>query len=146
MTNRTMTRRDFGSKVITVSAAAAAASLAAPAVLGAAKARVVVIGGGAGGGTVARYVAKGSDDIAVTLINDSPTYSTCFFSNLYLGGFLSFESTTHSYDTLAADYGIVTEQERTGVNKVLNAAAMTYVAAAAASVLQLLYWISRARD
>ena len=47
---------------------------------------------------------------------------------------------------LAADYGIVTEQERAGVNKVLNAAAMTYVAAAAASVLQLLYWISRARD
>ena len=93
MTNRTMTRRDFGSKVITVSAAAAAASLAAPAVLGAAKARVVVIGGGAGGGTVARYVAKGSDDIAVTLINDSPTYSTCFFSNLYLGGFRSFELT-----------------------------------------------------
>ncbi len=106
MTNRTMTRRDFGSKVITVSAAAAAASLAAPAVLGAAKARVVVIGGGAGGGTVARYVAKGSDDIAVTLINDSPTYSTCFFSNLYLGGFRSFESISHSYDTLAADYGI----------------------------------------
>ena len=47
---------------------------------------------------------------------------------------------------LAAEYGIVTEQERVGVNKVLNAAAMTYVAAAAASVLQLLYWISRARD
>jgi len=47
---------------------------------------------------------------------------------------------------LAADYGIVTEQERGGVNKVLNAAAMTYVAAAATSVLQLLYWISRARD
>ena len=36
--------------------------------------------------------------------------------------------------------------EKAGVDKVLNAAAMTYVAAAAASVLQLLYWISRARD
>lgn len=47
---------------------------------------------------------------------------------------------------LASEYGIVTDQERVGVNKVLNAAAMTYVAAAAASVLQLLYWISRARD
>ncbi len=47
---------------------------------------------------------------------------------------------------LAAEYGIVTDRERTGVNKVLNAAAMTYVAAAATSVLQLLYWISRARD
>ena len=47
---------------------------------------------------------------------------------------------------LAFEYGIVSTQERQGVNKVLNAAAMTYVAAAAASVLQLLYWISRARD
>ena len=47
---------------------------------------------------------------------------------------------------LASEYGIVTDQERLGVNKVLNAAAMTYIAAAAASVLQLLYWISRARD
>jgi len=47
---------------------------------------------------------------------------------------------------LAAEYGIVSEQERVGVNKVLNAAAMTYVAAAASSVLQLLYWINRARN
>jgi len=39
MTKRTMTRREFGSKVITVSAAAAAASLAAPTVVGAAKPR-----------------------------------------------------------------------------------------------------------
>ena len=106
MTNRTMTRREFGGKVITVSAAAAAAGLAAPAVLGAAKPRLVVVGGGAGGGTVARYVAKGSEDVDVTLINDSPSYSTCFFSNLYLGGFQSFESITHNYDSLAADYGI----------------------------------------
>ena len=47
---------------------------------------------------------------------------------------------------LAFEYGLVTAQEKEGVDKVLNAAAMTYVAAAAASVLQLLYWISRARD
>ena len=47
---------------------------------------------------------------------------------------------------LASEYGIVTEQERVGVDKVLNAAAMTYVAAAAASILQLLYWISRSRN
>jgi Zn-dependent membrane protease YugP len=47
---------------------------------------------------------------------------------------------------LAVEYGIVSPQEKEGVDKVLNAAAMTYVAAAAASVLQLLYWISRARD
>ena len=46
---------------------------------------------------------------------------------------------------LSMEYGIVTAQEKTGIDKVLNAAAMTYVAAAASSVLQLLYWVSLAR-
>lgn len=105
MTNRKMTRRKFGSTVITVSAAAAA-GLASPAVLGEAKPRVVVIGGGAGGATVARYIAKGSDGVAVTLINESLTYSTCFFSNLFIGGYRSFQSISHTYDKLASDYGI----------------------------------------
>lgn len=40
--------------------------------------------------------------------------------------------------------GLVTIQERTGVKRVLNAAALTYVAAAAAAVLQLLYFAIRA--
>lgn len=47
---------------------------------------------------------------------------------------------------LATEYGIVTDQERAGVDRVLNAAAMTYIAAAAASVLQLLYFIGLSRD
>ena len=47
---------------------------------------------------------------------------------------------------LSVEYGIVSPQEKGGVDSVLNAAAMTYVAAAASSVLQLLYWISRARN
>lgn len=46
---------------------------------------------------------------------------------------------------LAVEYGIVSEKEREGVDKVLDAAALTYVAAAASSVLQLLYFISRSR-
>lgn len=36
---------------------------------------------------------------------------------------------------------IQTSQEREGVNSVLNAAAFTYIAALAASLLQLLYWV-----
>jgi Zn-dependent membrane protease YugP len=36
---------------------------------------------------------------------------------------------------------IQTPQERDGVNAVLNAAAFTYIAALAAAVLQLLYWV-----
>jgi sulfide dehydrogenase [flavocytochrome c] flavoprotein subunit len=88
--------------------AATAAGLAAPRYLrAAARPRVVVIGGGPGGATVSRYLAKDSANaIDVTLIEDSPSFTTCFFSNLYLGGFRSFESITHSYDRLEAGYGI----------------------------------------
>ena len=42
--------------------------------------------------------------------------------------------------------GLVREDEREGVNKVLDAAALTYVAALVGSVLQLLYYIAAARD
>jgi len=45
---------------------------------------------------------------------------------------------------LAVEYGIVSAQERSGMDKVLNAAALTYVAAAAASIMQLLYFLMRA--
>ena len=45
---------------------------------------------------------------------------------------------------LAVEYGIVAAQERVGMDKVLNAAALTYVAAAAASIMQLLYFLMRA--
>jgi Zn-dependent membrane protease YugP len=44
---------------------------------------------------------------------------------------------------LAVQYGIVSSQERTGVDSVLNAAALTYVAAAVASLGQLLYFLVR---
>jgi uncharacterized protein len=40
------------------------------------------------------------------------------------------------------ELNLVTETEAGGVNAVLDAAALTYVAAAAGAVLQLLYWIS----
>ena len=45
-----------------------------------------------------------------------------------------------------AELGLVTAAEQQGVNAVLNAAALTYVAAAAGAVLQLLYWLSRLQD
>jgi uncharacterized protein len=42
--------------------------------------------------------------------------------------------------------GLVRENEREGVSKVLNAAALTYVAALVTSLLTLLYYITAARD
>lgn len=82
---------------------ATGALLAAPTVWGQAKPKVVVIGGGAGGATCARYIAKDSDGaVEVTLIDANPIYTTCFFSNLYIGGFREFESLKHGYDKLAS--------------------------------------------
>ncbi|MDF1716740.1 MAG: NAD(P)/FAD-dependent oxidoreductase [Antarcticimicrobium sp.] len=84
-----------------------AAALSAPAVLGAGRPRVVVIGGGAGGATAARYLAKDSKGaIDVTLVEPTRTYFTCFFSNLYLGGFRTLDSIGHTYGTLAAQFGV----------------------------------------
>jgi sulfide dehydrogenase [flavocytochrome c] flavoprotein chain len=83
------------------------ATFAAPMVIAQTRPRVIVIGGGAGGATVARYLAKDSKGaLDVVLIEPSRIYYTCFFSNLYLGGFRSFESLGHSYGKLAAEYGI----------------------------------------
>jgi hypothetical protein len=45
---------------------------------------------------------------------------------------------------LAYEYGIVHRAEQAGVAKVLNAAALTYVAAAVSSLLTLLYFLMRA--
>jgi uncharacterized protein len=45
---------------------------------------------------------------------------------------------------LAFEHGIVLEQERVGMSKVLNAAALTYVAAAISSLMTLLYFLFRA--
>jgi sulfide dehydrogenase [flavocytochrome c] flavoprotein subunit len=96
-----LTRRSFIGTGI-----AAGTLLAAPAVLGQAKPRVVVIGGGAGGATTARYLAKdGKGAIDVTLVEANPVYTTCFFSNLYLGGFYDFEKLQHRYERLA-DAGV----------------------------------------
>lgn len=42
--------------------------------------------------------------------------------------------------------GLVREDERAGVSKVLHAAALTYVAALVSSVMELLYYVMAARD
>ncbi len=97
-----MNRRQLLASAVTVSAA-----LSAPTVLGQARPRVVVVGGGAGGATAARYIAKDSQGaIDVTLVDSSKAYYSCFFSNLYIGGFRDFDSIGHSYGTLASTYGI----------------------------------------
>jgi sulfide dehydrogenase [flavocytochrome c] flavoprotein subunit len=86
---------------------AATGMLAMPNIARAAKPKVVVVGGGAGGATAARYLAKDSKGaIDVTLVEASKRYYTCFFSNLYLGGYRDYDSIGHGYDGLAYGHGI----------------------------------------
>ncbi|MBN2160974.1 MAG: zinc metallopeptidase [Spirochaetes bacterium] len=56
---------------------------------------------------------------------------------------VEFNASTRAKEMLAS-YGIIPGSELVGVRKVLSAAAMTYVAAAASSVMTLLYFLIRA--
>ncbi|MEZ5818503.1 MAG: FCSD flavin-binding domain-containing protein [Hyphomicrobiaceae bacterium] len=97
-------RRSF---VAGAATAAGSLTLAAPSVLGQGKPKVVVIGGGPGGATAAKYIARDSKGaIEVTLVEPAKQFTTCFHSNLYLGGFKTFEEITHGYDKLASGYGV----------------------------------------
>ncbi|MHA6324955.1 FCSD flavin-binding domain-containing protein [Roseivivax sp. CAU 1753] len=98
---------------------AAALGLGAPMLRAQGTPRVVVVGGGAGGATAARQIAKDSAGaIDVTLIEPTRTYYTCFFSNLYIGGFRDMRTLAHDYGRLASDYGInVVHDWATGVDR-----------------------------
>ncbi len=114
-----ITRRHFG-----ILLGAASATLAMPAYLRAqTKPRVVVIGGGPGGATAARYIAKDSEGaIDVTLIDASENFTTCFFSNLVLGGYRDMASITHNWDKLQANFGV---KKITAMAKSIDPAAKT---------------------
>ncbi len=98
-----LTRRNFGKGL-----GALATAIAAPSLLRAqSKGRLVVIGGGAAGATLAKYAARDSKGaLEVTLVQENPLYTTCFYSNLYLGGMRSFDSITHGYTKLSQAYGV----------------------------------------
>lgn len=67
-----------------------------------AAAKVVVIGGGAGGATAAHFIKKdGGAAVDVTLVEAKRSYSSSFFSNLYLGGFRPYASLNHDYTNLS---------------------------------------------
>lgn len=55
---------------------------------------------------------------------------------------VEFDATSRA-KRLVVETGIISAQEREGMDKVLNAAALTYVAAAATSILTLLYFLLR---
>lgn len=111
-----LTRRHFTSGL------AAAAAFGFPAIARAqGAARIVIIGGGAGGATVASRLKLAAPQLDVTLIEARAAYTTCFHSNLYLGGLRSYASLVQSYDGLRA----------LGVNVVTGAASDVDTAAKA---------------
>jgi sulfide dehydrogenase [flavocytochrome c] flavoprotein chain len=92
-----ITRREFALIAAGASAAAAASDLIRPA-YGAGPAKIVIVGGGPGGASVASRLKAADASLDVTLIEPKDKYTTCFYSNLYIGGFRSFKSITHDYE------------------------------------------------
>ncbi|HRV63971.1 MAG TPA: FCSD flavin-binding domain-containing protein [Albidovulum sp.] len=105
-------------RTVIAGGAGAAGLILAPAVLGQGRPRVVVIGGGAGGASAARHLAIASGGaVDVTLVEASPLYTTCFFSNFYLGGLRDIESLQFGYDGLAAAGVTVIHDLATGIDR-----------------------------
>ncbi len=97
-----MTRRTFG-KLTTAAGMSAAGAISMPSIATAEPgARIVIVGGGPGGATVALQLKQAAPDLQITLIDSRPVHTTCFYSNLYLGGFRSFPSLVQSFDGLKA--------------------------------------------
>lgn len=73
--------------------------------------KVVVIGGGAGGASVVQYLAA-TGGFDITLVEPKRIYTTCFYSNLYLGGFQTLDVLQHRYDGLAKHSGVTVAADR----------------------------------
>ena len=97
-----ITRRTFG-KLAVVAGISSAGTLSMPSIASAEPgARIVIIGGGPGGATVAVQLKQAAPDLQITLIDSRPVHTTCFNSNLYLGGFQTFSSLVHGFEGLKA--------------------------------------------
>ena len=102
-----LSRRHFIKLLAKAGATTAIGSLWLPGTVSAKHgAHVVVIGGGFGGSVCAKYIKLFDSSIDVTLIESNKNYITCPFSNTVLAGINKIDFITHSYEQLAAKYGI----------------------------------------
>jgi sulfide dehydrogenase [flavocytochrome c] flavoprotein subunit len=83
----------------------AAAVLAAPFIARAqgTAGKVVVVGGGFGGATAARFVHRADPRLDVVLVEASPDYLACPFSNEVIAGFREITAQHFDYRAIAAD-------------------------------------------
>ena len=99
-----LTRRYFLAGAAGLSVAAG--GLPRPAI-GQARPKVVIVGGGAGGASVLRRLVElGNGALDITLVEPQATYTACFYSNLFLGGFQPLEILQHEYGTIAKLPGV----------------------------------------
>jgi NADPH-dependent 2,4-dienoyl-CoA reductase/sulfur reductase-like enzyme len=108
--NAHTSRRQF------LKAASAVALFPAPALAQGAGPKVVVIGGGFAGGTAARFLKKVNPAIAVTLVEASPTFTACPFSNMVIAGLRELSAQQFKYDAIAKDGVTLAMQAATGVD------------------------------
>ena len=113
MTGQRSSRRDF---LKTAAAGASAALLPLPAIAQGAGGRVVVVGGGFAGTTCARFIKRINPRIDVTLVEASPTFTACPFSNGVVAGLRELNAQQFGYDKVAADHVTLTMAPATAVN------------------------------
>jgi sulfide dehydrogenase [flavocytochrome c] flavoprotein chain len=113
MTGRRTSRRDF---LKTAAAGASATLLPLPAIAQGAGGRVVVVGGGFGGTTCARFIKRINPRIDVTLVEASPTFTACPFSNTVIAGLRELAAQQFGYDKVAADQITLAMAPATTVN------------------------------
>ena len=113
MTAHRWSRRDF---LKTAVAGASAAVLPLPAIAQGAGGRVVVVGGGFGGATCARFIRRIDPRIAVTLVEASPIFTACPFSNLVIVGLRDLKAQEFGCDKLAADQVTVQMSPATAID------------------------------
>ena len=112
-----LTRRDF-TRLAALGGLAATAPHFSKQTYGQAAGKVVVIGGGPGGATVANRLKAANAALDITLVEPKQKYTTCFYSNLYLGGFRSFQSITHTYDAVKKRGINVVTDRATGIDTI----------------------------
>lgn len=113
-----LTRRSF----LSAAAALPAATYGFPRpTLAQAKPKVVIVGGGAGGASVLRRLAAEAKGVLdLTLVEPQAVYTSCFYSNLYLGGVFPLEVLQHDYAaigrlpgvTVARDAAVAVDRDR----------------------------------
>jgi len=93
------------------------------------------------GGLILMMMSHGAAGQGIVLVGAIMFSAVLLFQIVTLP--VEFDATRRA-KVLAVEYGIVSAQEREGMDRVLDAAAMTYVAAVVSTLMTLLYFLLRA--